>query len=64
MEKLINEIKEWVAIKDSEASILSFEYKTAKNEGYGELALSQIHEAYAIAAEQRTNLRKALIILT
>lgn len=60
MENLINEIKEWVNIKNEEATILSTEYRMAKNEGYGKLAVQQLYDAYMCVTEQRTKLNKAL----
>lgn len=63
MEKLINEIKEWIELKDSEANILSAEYLMAKNEGYGEIAVQQIYDAYTEVISQMAKLNKALATL-
>lgn len=63
MEKLITEIKEWIITKDNEANMLSTEYRMAKNEGYGKVAVQQIYVAYAEVIAQRTKLNKALAII-
>ena len=64
MEKLIAEIRAWLGLKEDEALILLTEYRIAKNEGYGSLAMQQIYDAYVTVTEQRTKLNNILAILS